>query len=138
MMIEKVETNFLQRRKILNGPDNSFVPDKTDILASNTISEEEPKLLMMPQPMLLTPPLIDIVMKPPHLDSRLLIGTKSPTDYGLITLISTDLLGTLMDLELNLPPVSTELIVMMDIIILAEKITLKTLSQHFYFIEINY
>jgi hypothetical protein len=121
MMIEKVETNFNPRRKILNGPDHSFVPDKTDILASNTLSEEEPKLLMMPQPMLLTPPLIDSVMKELLLDSRLLIGTKSPTDYGLITLIITDLLGTLMDLDLNLTPVSPELIVTMVIIILAEK-----------------
>jgi hypothetical protein len=119
MMTDKVETIFLQRRKILNGPEHSFVPDKTDILASNTLLEEKPKLLMISLPMLLTPPLIDIVLKLPHLDSRLLIGTKSITDYPLITHISTNLLGTLMELEL--PLASTELIVMMDIIILAEK-----------------
>jgi hypothetical protein len=93
---------------------------------------------MMPQPILLTLPLIDSVMKELPLDSRLLIGTKSPTDYGLTTLISTDLLGTLMDLDLNLLPVSTELIVMMVIIIHAEKIALKTHSSYFYHIEINY
>jgi hypothetical protein len=125
MMTEKVEKNFFPRRKILNGPDNSFVLDIKDFLASNTISEEKNKLLMMPQPMLLTPPLIDSVMKELLLDSRVLIGTKSPTDYGLITLILMDLLGKPTELDLNLPPVSTELIVMMVIIILAEKIHFK-------------
>jgi hypothetical protein len=121
MMTEKAENNFLPRRKFLNGPDNSFVLNKTDILVSNTIWEEEPKLLTMPLLKLLTPPLIDSVMKPLLLDTRLLIGIKSPMDYGLITHITLVLLGSPADLDLNLPPVSTELIVMMDIIIHAEK-----------------
>ena len=76
---------------------------------------------MMLPPMPLTQPLIDSALNTLLLDSRPLIGKRSPTIHGAITLIITDHLGTLTDLVLNLTLVSPESTVTMENITLVEK-----------------